>query len=111
MKDRKRKDDKSKRVDIVTFSRAVSLMLKDIEKGKILYFVLSKKTFYMLIFALAMDIIASALLINLFVGAYFQGGVIIEKPGNIMFLIQLSIFCITTISALWLLFRSNIIAE
>ncbi len=96
-----------KGISEVTFAKAISLMFKDISGGKSVYLVFSKKSFYILIFTMAMSIIANFVLVDLLISAPIK----IERIFPI-FIIQIVLSVCAIISGLWLFLKGiNIVTD
>lgn len=90
-----------------TFARTLSVMFRNIKSGSNIYIVFSKKSFHILIFTLAMSIIANTVLIYLMLnypaitGGIFTGGI----RSIIIFACQLILSVAAVISGIWLVFK------
>ena len=94
------RDNKNK-TDLI---HTIELMLRNIKSGEHIYIYFSKKTFYMLIFTLAMSMISSSILIYLILlrSSILIGGIGI---GTFISIVLLALCVITVISGLWLVFK------
>lgn len=85
----------------LTIANAVRFMFKNMKSGKTLYLAFSKRTFHILIFVMAMDIIANIALINL----------LISNPLiDPIYIIQFTLSFAAIVSGIWLFFKGINIA-
>ncbi len=94
-----------KEINGVTLVKAIGLMFKDMKSGKSVYLVFSKNSFRMLIFTMAMSIIANFVLVDLLISA----PITIQRVFPIS-IIQFIISICAMISGLWLFLKGINIA-
>lgn len=92
----------------VNLANALKTMFKNIKSGETVYLAFSKRSFHILIFTLAMGVIANIVLVDLLLSA----PTIVERPNNFVYAAQLALSITAIVSALWLFFRGvNIATE
>lgn len=102
------KNGKHKKANNITFENAFKSMIKEMHSGKTIYLAFSKRNFHVLVFVLAMSIIANIVLIDLLVRA----PTIVEKTNIPIFMIQFLLSATAIVSGLWLFLRGvNIITD
>ena len=89
----------TKKLNERSFNRALSSMLKNIKSGNLIYIVFSKNSFRMLVFTLAMSIIANLILVYLLINSLIMGGI------GVIYTVMLVLSIIAIISGLWLVFK------
>lgn len=92
-------ETRTRKLNEKSFSKALSSMLKNIKSGELIYIVFSKKSFRILVFTLAMSIIANLTLVYLLVNSLILGGL------DVIYIILLVLFVVAIISGLWLVFK------
>lgn len=99
---------KKRRVDEATLAQAFRTMFKDMKSGRTVYLAFSRGSFHILIFTLAMSVIANIVLVDLLIRA----PTVVERANTIIFIVQMSLSITGIIAALWLFFKGiNIITE
>lgn len=87
---------------------ALKTMFKNIKSGKTVYLAFSKRSFHILIFTLAMGVIANLVLVDLLLRA----PTVVERPDKFIYAAQLALSITAIGSALWLFLRGvNIVTE
>lgn len=92
---------KDHKIDEVTLAKAVKLMFGDMKSGRTVYLSFSRMNFRILIFTMAMDVIANIALIDLLMHA----PTIVEKTSTFLYLIQFSLSAAAIVAGLWLFFK------
>lgn len=93
--------NKAKKLNGTTLASAIETMLRNVKSGNIIHVTFSKKTFRLLIFTLAMAIIANIILAYLILKSpIFVGGIY-----TIIYIIILILSIATIFSGVWLVFK------
>lgn len=102
------RNGRHKKIDEFTLESAFRLMLKEMKSGNTVYLAFSKRSFHILVFVIAMSIIANIVLIDLLIRA----PTIVEKMNTPIFVIQFLLSTTAIVSGLWLFIRGvNIITD
>lgn len=98
----------AKRVDDRTFITAMRKMFKEIKSGQTLYLAFTRRNFYMLIFVMAMSIIANVILVDLLISA----PTLVQRADPPVFTVQFILSLSAIIAGLWLFLKGvNIVTE
>ena len=98
---------KTKPID-VTLAKAFMSIFKDMKSGKTVYLAFSKRSFHILVFVLAMSVIANIALVDLLV----RTPTVIERSSPPMYVAQLILSVGAIISGIWLFLKGvNIITD
>jgi hypothetical protein len=99
---------KVKRVDEVTFARAIKLMFKNIKSDKILYLAFTKRGFHTLVFVMGMSVIANVVLVDLLISA----PILVQRASLPVFVVQFILSVSAIIAGLWLFLKGvNIVTD
>lgn len=100
--------NKTKSLDGITLAKAIKLMFKDMKSGHTVYLAFSRKSFHILIFTIAMSIIANIALVDLLVSA----PTVVERTNTVMFVTQTILSVVAIVSGLWLFLKGvNIVID
>jgi len=92
----------------VTFENAFKAMIKEMKGGKTIYLAFSKRSFHVLVFVLAMSIIANIVLVDLLLRA----PTMVQRMDTPIFVIQFLVSTSAIVSGFWLFLRGvNIITD
>jgi hypothetical protein len=98
----------SNRVDDKTFVTAIQSMFRNIKSGNTLYLAFTRKGFYMLIFVMAMSIIANLILVDLLITA----PTVVQRSDLLTVAVQLILSISAIVAGLWLFLKGvNIVTE
>jgi hypothetical protein len=92
---------KNKQLDQISVAKAIKVMFKDMESGKITYLAFSKKSFYLFIYVLTIGTAANIALIDILT----LGTGFIERANTMVAIIQVILSGISIISGIWLFFK------
>ena len=93
--------NKAKKLNGTTLASAIEMMLRNVKSGNIIHVTFSKKTFHLLIFTLAMAIMANVILAYLILKSpIFVGGIY-----TIIYAVLLILSIATKFSGMWLVFK------
>lgn len=99
---------KAKPLDSITLSKAIRLMFKDMKSGKTIYLAFPNRSFYVLVFVLAMSIIANMVLVDLLIRA----PTMVERTSTPTFVVQFLLSATAIVSGFWLFLKGvNIITD
>lgn len=102
------KNGKRKKLNDVTIESAFRAMIKEMKSGSTVYLAFSKRSFHILVFVLAMSIIANIVLVDLLLRA----PTMVERTSTPTFVIQFLLSASAIVSGLWLFLRGvNIITD
>jgi len=102
------KNGKNKKPKDVTFEGAFKTILKEMTSGETVYLAFSKRNFRVLVFVLAMSIIANIILIDLLIRA----PTVVIRMSTPIFVIQFLLSAAAIISGFWLFLKGiNIITD
>ncbi len=96
------------KVNEVTLTKAVRLMFKNMKSGDTIYLAFSRRNFHMLVFVMAMSVIANAVLVDLLVDA----PTMVQRTSTPIFAIQLILSATAIVAGFWLFLKGvNIVTE
>lgn len=99
---------KKQKIDEVSLARSVRLMFRAFEDRKIIYLAISKRNFQVLVFTLAVGIMANIALVDLLLRA----PTMVVRTNIFIYITQLAISIISIAAGLWLFFKGiNIIFD
>ena len=99
---------KVKRVDEVTFAKAIRLMFGNIKSGKTIYLAFTKRGFHALVFVMGMSVIANVVLVDLLISA----PTLVQRTSMPVFIVQLILSVSAIIAGLWLFLKGvNIVTD
>jgi len=99
---------KVNKVSEITFAKAVGQMFKDMKNGNTIYLAFSRKSYYVLVFVMAMSVIANIALVNLLVNA----PTLVQRTDTPTFIVQLTLSASAIVSGLWLFLKGvNIVTD
>lgn len=102
------KNGKHKKLDESTLESALKLMFKEMKSGRTIYLAFPKRNFHILVFVIAMGIIANIVLVDLLIRA----PTVVERVNTPIFVIQFLLSAAAIISGFWLFLRGvNIITD
>ena len=99
---------KVNKVNEVTLAKAMGQMFKDMKSGNTIYLAFSKKSFYILVFVMAMSVIANVALVNLLINA----PTLVQKTDTVTFIVQLTLSASAIVAGFWLFLKGvNIVTD
>ena len=99
---------KGNKIGETTFVNSMRMLFSNIESGKMMYLAFSKKSFYLLIFTMAMSVIANIVLINLLVNA----PVTVGKTDSLTYIVQFVLSTSAVVCGFWLFLKGiNIVTD
>lgn len=102
------KNGKIKKFDEMTLAKTFKIMFKDMKSGRTIYLAFSRMNFYVLIYIIAMSVIANIVLVDLLI----QAPTVVARSDTFVYIVQLSLSVAAIVSALWLFFKGiNIITD
>ena len=102
------KNGKHKKMNESTLANAFRVMLKEMNNDKMTYLAFSKRNFHILVFVLAMGVIANVALVDLLIRA----PTVVQKTNTLVFAVQFLLSTMAIVSGLWLFLRGiNIITD
>lgn len=99
---------KVNKVDEVTFAKAIRLMFSNMKSGKTIYLAFTKRSFHLLIFTMAMSVIANIVLVDFLINA----PILVQRTDTPIFVVQLILSTSAIITGLWLFLKGvNIVTD
>lgn len=92
---------KGNTVNETNLINALGSMFKDMRSGKTVYLAFSRNGFYILIFVMAMSVIANVVLVDLLMNA----PVMVQKTDELVFTTQFLLSAVAIIAGLWLFIK------
>ena len=99
---------KVNKVNEITLAKAMGQMFKDMKSGNTIYLAFSRNSYYVLIFVMAMSVIANIALVNLLMNA----PTLVERTDTTIFIVQLTLSASAIVAGFWLFLKGvNIVTD